>query len=161
MSSRSPFIDAIRRKMRLWGYSIRTEKSYVYWIKYYIRFHQYRHPNEMGKIEITQFLDHLASDRLVTANTQRIALNALMFLYNKYLDQPITNLGFALAKKTRHLPTVLTPSEVVAIMDELKGIHKLIVQTMYGSGLRVSEALRLRVQDINFEESSITVRNGK
>jgi len=156
MSSRSPFIDAIRRKMRLWGYSIRTEKSYVYWIKYYIRFHQYRHPNEMGKIEITQFLDHLASDRLVTANTQRIALNALMFLYNKYLDQPITNLGFALAKKTRHLPTVLT-----AIMDELKGIHKLIVQTMYGSGLRVSEALRLRVQDINFEESSITVRNGK
>jgi len=97
MSRRSPFIESIRRTMRLRGYSIRTEKSYLYWIRYYIRFHKYRHPEEMAKKEITEFLNFLASDRNVTANTQRIALNSLMFLYSKILEQPITKLGFKLA----------------------------------------------------------------
>ncbi len=161
MPKRSPFITSIRRKMRLLGYSIRTEKSYIYWIKYFIRFHQYRHPSYLGRVEITAFLDHLANDRQVSPNTQRIALNSIMFLYNKFLETPVANLNFSLAKPSRYLPTVLTPGEVKRVIDKLEGLHKLIVETMYGSGLRVSEALGLRVQDINFESNSVTIRNGK
>ncbi len=161
MSNRSPFIESIRRTMRLRGYSIRTEKSYLYWIKSYIRFHKRKHPKEMGKVEIIQFLDFLASDRNVTANTQRIALNALMFLYSKILEQPVANLGFKMASKPRYLPTVLSAKEAMLIIENLEGVHQLIVKMMYGSGLRVSEALGLRVQDIDFERNSVTIRNGK
>ena len=161
MPKRSPFIDSIRRKMRMLGYSIRTEKSYLYWIKYYIRFHQYKHPSELSKPEIAKFLEHLANDRHVSPSTQRIALNSLMFLYNRILENPIKNLNFSFAKQKSYLPTVLSQSEVACIIKELDGLHKLIVQVMYGSGLRVSEALGLRVQDINFDKSSITIRNGK
>jgi len=161
MSKKSPFIESIRRLMRLRGYSLRTEKSYLYWIKSYIRFHKNRHPKDMGKDEIIQYLDYLASDRNVTANTQRIALNALMFLYSKILEQPVTNLGFKLASKPRYLPTVLSAKEALLIIDKLEGVHQLIVKMMYGSGLRVSEALGLRVQDIDFEQNSVTVRAGK
>lgn len=161
MNRKSPFIESIRRTMRLRGYSIRTEKSYLYWIRFYIRFHNRRHPQEMGKNEIVQFLDFLASDRNVTANTQRIALNALMFLYSKILEQPVTNLGFKMASKPRYLPTVLSGKEAIQIIEQLEGVHRLIVKMMYGSGLRVSEALGLRVQDIDFEKNSVTIRNGK
>ena len=152
MPKRSPFIDSIRRKMRVWGYSIRTEKSYTYWIKYYIRFHQYKHPSKLNSDHIASFLDHLANDRQVTANTQRIALNAIMFLYNRFLELPMKGVTFSLAKKQRYLPTVLTPKEVDLVLNELNGQHKLIAQLMYGSGLRVSEALGLRVQDLDFEK---------
>jgi integron integrase len=161
MSRKSPFIESIRRTMRLRGYSIRTEKSYLYWIKSYIRFHKNRHPIDMGKDEIIQYLDFLASDRNVTANTQRIALNALMFLYSKILEQPVTNLGFKLASKPRYLPTVLSAKEALLIIEKLTGVHQLVVKMMYGSGLRVSEALGMRVQDIDFEKNSVTVRAGK
>jgi integron integrase len=161
MSNKSPFIESIRRTMRLRGYSIRTEKSYIYWITFYIRFHNRRHPVEMGRDEIIRFLDFLASDRNVTANTQRIALNALMFLYSKILEQPVTNLGFKLASKPRYLPTVLSAKEALFIIDKLEGVHQLVVKMMYGSGLRVSEALGLRVQDIDFEKNCVTIRSGK
>ena len=158
---RSPFIDSIRRFMRLNGYSLRTEKGYVYWIKYYIRFHRFRHPSELGNQEIEDFLAHLAVDRYVTANTQRIALNAIMFLYNKFLESPITGLNIRLAKKPRNLPTVLTTREVVLILNHFEGVNKLIVEMMYGSGLRVSECLRIRIQDIDFQHNSVVIRNGK
>lgn len=161
MRRKSPFIEAVRRTMRLRGYSIRTEQSYLYWIKYYIRFHNRRHPKEMGNAEIIAFLEFLAADRNVTANTQRVALNALMFLYSKILETPIQNLNFRLAAKPRYLPTVLTPKEVLLLLNQLEGIHKLIVEVMYGSGLRVSECLGLRVQDIDFDSNSVTIRNGK
>ena len=81
MSKKSPFMESIRRTMRLRGYAIKTEKSYLYWIRYYIRFHKFKHPDKMSKLEVIEFLDHLASDRHVTPNTQRVALNALAFLY--------------------------------------------------------------------------------
>lgn len=161
MNTKSPFIESIRRMMRLRGYSIRTEQSYLYWIRYYIRFHKFQHPKDMGKVEIVAFLDHLASDRYVTVNTQKIALNSIIFLYSKFLELPIKNLGFKLATKPRHLPTVLTVSETSIILNQLVGVHRLIVELMYGSGLRVSECLRLRVQDIDFEKNSLTVRDGK
>jgi len=161
MSRKSPFLESIRQTMRLRGYALKTEKSYLHWIRYYIRFHQKRHPSDMGRDEIIAFLNHLASERMVSAGTQSIALNALAFLYNKVLEQPISGLNFRRANKPRRLPTVLSRQEVSIVINELKGLHKLIVQMMYGSGLRVSEALGLRVQDINFDNNSVTVRNGK
>ena len=161
MNRKSPFLESIRRTMRLRGYSIRTEQSYLYWIKSYIRFHKRLHPSKMGKDEIVEYLSYLASDRQVTSNTQRIALNSLMFLYSKILDQPIANLDFTLATKPRHIPTVLTAKEAMAIIVNLEGVHQLIVKMMYGSGLRVSEAMGLRVQDIDFNQCSVTIRNGK
>ena len=161
LNQKSPFLESIRRTMRVRGYSIRTEQSYLYWIKYYLRFHKWKHPTEMGQDEIVDFLSFLASDRHVTSNTQRVALNSLMFLYNKILDQPIKDLGFTLATKPQHLPTVLSANEAMKIIGELKGVNQLIVKMMYGSGLRVSEALRLRIQDIDFNKCCVTVRDGK
>jgi len=161
MSSKSPFLKSVRRTMRLRGYAIKTEKSYLYWIRYYIRFNGNKHPEDLGRNDIKRFLEHLANDRFASPATQRIALNAVMFLYNKFLEKPITNLSFQRSSKPRRLPTVLSINEVKLIIDQLSGIHKLIVQMMYGSGLRVSEALGLRIQDINFEQKSVTIRNGK
>lgn len=161
MNRKSPFIESVSRAMRTRGYALKTEKSYLHWIRFYIRFHKMKHPKDMGKVEVIEFLDYLSSDRNVGAGTQRVALNAIAFLYNKFLDQPLKNMNFKLAKKTRYLPTVLSAKEVMLIIDRLEGIHQLIVRVMYGSGLRVSEALGLRVQDIDFVNNSLTVRNGK
>ena len=161
MKSKSPFIESIRRTMRLRGYSIRTEKSYLFWISSYIRFHNRKHPKDMGPAEVIKYLDYLASDRHVTVNTQKIALNALGFLYNKFLNQPLGNLGFKYASKPRHLPVVLSIDETALIFEHLNGLHRLIVELMYASGLRVSECLRLRVQDLDFHKNSLTVRDGK
>lgn len=161
MKRKSPFLESVRRTMRLRGYAMKTEKTYLHWIRYYIRFHKYRHPQEMGKREVVEFLDHLASDRNCRAGTQRVALNSLAFLYTKILDKPLDNLGFKMATRPRYLPTVLTISETVEIIERLEGVHRLIVEMMYGSGLRVSEALALRVQDLDFEKRIVTVRHGK
>lgn len=161
MKTKSQFIESIRRTMRLQGYSIRTEKTYLVWIYSYIKFHNKRHPKNMGPDDVIAYLEYLASSRNVSTNTQKVALNALGYLYNKYLNQPLGKLGFRHAVKPRCLPTVLSIDETVAILDQLSGVHCLIVQLMYASGLRVSECLRLRVQDLNFHKSSLTVRNGK
>ena len=158
---KSPFLKSISRTMRLRGYALKTEKSYLHWIRYFIRFHNRQHPKEMGREEVIAFLDHLANDRHVAIATQQIALNSIMFMYNKILDQPIKNMNFIRANKHRRLPTVLNVDEVIQIIEQLEGIHKLIVQVMYGSGLRVSEALNLRIQDINFEKNSVSIINGK
>lgn len=107
MSKKSPFLESIRRTMRLRGYSIRTEQSYLYWIRNFIRFHNNSHPNGMGKKEVVAFLDHLASERHVTTNTQRVALNALVYLFKHILNKPMENLGFKPASKPRCLPAVL------------------------------------------------------
>jgi len=115
----------------------------------------------MGKDEIIQFLDFLASDRNVTTNTQPITLDSLMFLYSKILKQPVTNMNFRLAKKPCYLPTVLSGKEAILIIEQLKGVHQLIVKMMYGSDLRISEALGLRIQDIDFNTNSVAIPNGK
>lgn len=161
MKTKSPFLESIRRTMRLRGYSLRTEKSYLTWIYSYIKFHKMKHPKDMGAEDVIQYLDFLASNRNVTVNTQKVALNALAFLYNKILNQPLGNLGFKHASKPRHLPVVLTQDETCLIFEQLDGLHRLIVELMYASGLRVSECLRLRVQDFDFHKNSLTVRNGK
>ncbi|MCG9597656.1 integron integrase [Vibrio sp. Isolate25] len=161
MPEKSPFLREVCEYMRLSGYSIRTEKSYLYWIRSFIFFHDKRHPQDMGAYEVTQFLSYLANSRNVAVNTQKVALNALVFLYQSYLKIDLGDLGFSLASKQRQLPIVLTPSEIKQILSYLDGKEKLIIELLYGSGLRISECLRLRVQDIDLNNLSITVRDGK
>jgi len=161
MKTKSPFLESIRRTMRLRGYSIRTEKSYLFWIHSYIKFHNKRHPKDMGASEVVEYLDYLASSRNVSISTQKIALNALAFLYNKFMDQPLGSLGFKYASKPRRLPVVLSQQEVPLIFENLQGLHGLIVELMYASGLRVSECLRVRIQDLDFHRGSLVVKNGK
>lgn len=157
----SPFLDALRADLRLRGYSIKTEHSYLEWTRRYIRFIDMRHPATVDPSEITRFLTHLAVNRHVAVNTQKAALNALVFLYQKHMKIEVGNLGFTLARKQRHVPAVLTPEEVKNILSHLSGRNYLIVSLMYGSGLRVNECLRLRVQDIDVAHRSITVHDGK
>ncbi len=158
---KSPFLESIRKEIRLRGYSIRTEKTYLYWLRHYIIFNKRKHPLDMGAREVKEFLSYLASERHVSVNTQKIALNALSFVYNKVLDKPLGDLGFKLASKQRVVPIVLSASEVKLILEKLKGVHRLAVSIMYAGGLRVSECLRLRIQDIDFDRLSLTIRDGK
>lgn len=157
----SKFIEEIRQTIRLRGYSLKTEKAYLYWIKFYIRHHQLRHPCDMGAKEVIKFLSFLANERHVAVNTQKVALNALAYLYNQHLKIPLGDLEFSHAKKHRKLPTVLSPQEVHMLLNQLDGQYKLIFSLLYGSGLRINECLRLRVQDINFNQQCIIVNNGK
>ena len=157
----SPFIESIRAEMRLRGFSLRTEKSYLHWIKRYIYFIGKRHPTAAGATEVKAFLTYLAVDRKVAINTQKVALNSLVYLYHKFLGRELGDLGFTLATKQRHLPSVLSTSEVRRILDQLRGRNRLIIELLYGSGLRVSECLRLRVQDVDLSHLALIVRDGK
>ena len=143
----SPFIETLRAEIRLRGYSIYTEKTYLFWIKQYIYFINKRHPRDAGQPEVKGFLSWLATEKHVSVNTQKVALNALVFMYKKVLGVELGELGFSLATKQRHLPLVLTVQEVRSVLEQLSGRNKLIFQLLYGSGLRISECLRLRVQD--------------
>jgi integron integrase len=149
--------DTIRRK----HYSHRTEKSYLQWIKRYVIFHQKRHPREMGKAEVEAFLTYLAVERKVSASTQNQAFNAIIFLYREVLNQPLENVQSFRAKQTTYLPVVLTPQEVRSIIAQMNGTHRLIIQLLYGTGMRQTEALSLRVKDIDFNQHQIIIRNAK
>lgn len=157
----SQFLEMVRDGIRLRGYSIRTEKSYLFWIKRFILFNGKKHPSEMGGPEIAAFLTFLAVERRVAVNTQKVALNALVFLYQKMLKQELGEIGFTLAAKQRSLPLVLDKSEVRAVIQQLDERNRLIISLLYGSGLRISECLRLRVQDVCFNRMALTVRDGK
>ncbi len=139
----SPFLSRVRSVCRLRGYSLRTEDTYIYWIKQFIYFTGKRHPADCGPKEVEEFLTYLAVVRHVAINTQRLALNALVFVYRHVLDQDLGDLGFSLATKQRQLPSVLTPSQIRRILEFLDGRNKLIFEILYGSGLRISECLRL------------------
>ena len=150
--------DLIRRK----HYSIRTEQAYLEWAKRYIIFHGKRLPKDMGEREIIAFLSHLAVKRNVAASTQNQALNALVFLYKQVLGREELVLDdIARAKRPERLPTVFDRSEIERIFAHLAGTSKLVCILLYGSGLRLLECLRLRIQDIEFERYQIIVRNGK
>ncbi len=154
--------DQFRAVIRTRRYSIRTEKSYWYWTRCYIRFHGLRHPATMGPEEVRQFLSWLAVRRNVAAATQNQALNALVFLYDKVLQQPLGNIGEAVrAKRPPRLPCVLTHAQAMAIIASLGAPYRLLASLMYGSGLRVVESVRLRVKDLDFSRCVITVRSGK
>jgi integron integrase len=160
--NRPRLLDQVRAAIRTKGYSIRTEQAYVDWIRRYILFHQKRHPLDMGKSEIEAFLTHLAVNRDVAPSTQNQAFSALLFLYRHVLDRDMPWLdSVTRAKKPKRLPVVLTTAEVDLLLRQLSGIKWLMASLLYGSGLRLLECLRLRVQDIEFEKQQIMVRNGK
>lgn len=155
------FLDQLRRHMRDGGYAWKTEKTYVQWIRRFIVFHRKRHPSELGAPEVEAYLSYLANERQCSPATQRIALNALIYLYTKFLNKPLENLQFRHAKPKQRLPVVLAHAEVQRILEHLRGHHRLMVELLYGSGLRLNELLSLRVKDLDFELNTITVRSGK
>lgn len=158
----SPFLSSIFDFMSVRRYSKRTIKSYLYWIKCFIVFHDKRHPERMAALEVEQFLAYLAVTRKVSVSTQKIALNALAFLYNRVLEQPLGDLGdFNRAKTPAKLPVVLTRSEMAQLLRNLNGISQLVASLLYGSGLRRNEAVRLRVKDLDFDHHQLQVWNGK
>lgn len=155
-------LDQVRDQIRLKHYSYRTEQTYVYWIRRYILFHNKRHPAEMGGFELEVFLTHLATVGKVTASTQNQALNAIIFLYRHVLKQDLgIEINAVRAKRSRYLPTVLTPAEVTAVLEQLPGVYQLVAKLLYGSGLRLNEALRLRIKDVDFAQRQIVVRDTK
>ncbi len=155
-------LDQVRDAIRLKHYSIRTEESYVTWIKRYIFFHHKRHPNEMASPEIEAFLTHLAVDQKVAASTQNQALSALLFLYRHVLKTPLDlSIDAVRAKTPKRLPTVLTKEETLMVIERLPGTQRLMAKLLYGGGLRLMECLRLRVKDLDFAQRQIIVRDGK
>ena len=159
---KSPFLNEIRDFMLVRRYSKRTIKTYITWIRAYINFNEKQHPSELGAADIERFLTHLAVNRTVSASTQSLALNALAFLYNKFLEAPIADMSaFRRAKRQAKLPTVLTQDEMVSLLRELPQQYKLLIGMLYGSGLRRMELVRLRVNDIDTDMKQIRVWNGK
>lgn len=161
-ASAPKLLDQVRGKIRLKHYSLRTEQTYVDWIKRYILFHGKHHPRDMGASEVEAFLTHLAVARNVAASTQNQAKSALLFLYKEVLeiDLPWLN-NVERAKAPKRLPVVLTRDEVQAVLSRLDGTHWLIASLLYGSGLRIMEGVRLRVKDVELSRREILVRDGK
>ena len=155
-------LDQLREAMRSRHYSRRTEQTYCHWVKRYIFFHNVRHPAEMAEPEMNQFLTHLAVKEHVSASTQNQALCALLFLYRYVIGRKVGDLGEVIrARKPMRLPVVMTRDEVKAVINHLTGEKQLMISLMYGTGLRLMECLRLRIQDIDFSRNEITIRDGK
>lgn len=160
--AKSKLLESVREEIRRRNYSYRTEQAYVGWIIRFIKFSGTKHPADIGGDEITAYLNYLANEREVAASTQNQALCALVFLYDHILKIPMPLLkNLERAKKPARLPVVLTPGEVKNIMHRMQGLPLMVLKILYGSGLRISEALRLRVLDIDFEYNQIAVRDGK
>ena len=155
-------LEQVRDRVRTLHYSYSTEKAYCYWIRFFIRFNHMRHPVELGSREVADFLTFLAVNRKVSAATQNQAFNAIVFLYKKVLEIPLEPVqGATRAKQRRRIPVVLTRHEVQAVLAALKQPYKLMASLMYGSGLRIMETLRLRIKDLDFDQSTLLVRAGK
>lgn len=157
-------IDNLRAKIRLKHYSLSTEKNYVQWAKRFISFHIDRIKSgqaETGSGEVTAFLSWLATQRRVSASTQNQAMNALVFLYGQVLGIELGDIDAVRAKRSKRLPTVFTPDEVRRVLEQLSDTPWLMASLLYGSGLRISEVLRLRVKDIDFDHQKLIVRCGK
>ena len=158
----SAFMDECRSAMRTHHLAYRTEKSYLHWIKRFILFNQKQHPSQMGDAEVVRFLSYIATERRCSPSTQSQALCALAFLYKQVIGKPLGDLqGITFAKKKVRMPEILSQEEVGKILGEMQGVDKLIVQLLYGSGLRLHEALSLRIKDIDFSNACITVRMAK
>lgn len=155
-------LDQVRDAIRVRHLSIRTEDTYVDWIRRFILFHEKRHPRDMGKAEITRFLTWLATHRRVAASTQNQALCALLFLYRHVLEQDFPWLDdLVWAKTPERIPTVLSSIEVSALLAAMSGMRRMQASLLYGTGMRLLEGLRLRVQDVDFDKNEIRVRRAK
>ena len=162
MNDQPRLLDLVRAQILVKHYSIRTEKSYVSWIKQFIHFHHLKHPKDMGLPEVESFLTYLAVTRKVSSSTQNQALSALLFLYRHVLKIQLPNVeNVVRAKLPENVPVVFTREEASAIIHRLDGTLQLMAQLLYGSGLRLMECVRLRVKDIDFNYKHIIVRNGK
>ena len=164
---KSKLLDQLREVMRVKHYSLRTEEAYAQWVRRFLKFHRnqagaWKHPREMGAAEVVAFLNHLANVESVAAATQNQALNAISFLYAQVVRIELGNLGeFLAASRRRRVPVVLGKEEVQKLLASLDGTWRLMAQVLYGTGLRLLELLRLRVQDIDFARNQIVVRSGK
>jgi integron integrase len=162
MDAKPKLLSQVRNKLRARHYSYRTEQSYVAWIRRFILHYDKRHPRQITGSEVESFLTHLAVDRRVSASTQNQALSAILFLYRQVLEVDLPWLeNVVRARRPARLPTVLPPQEVAALIAHMDGPFALIAQLLYGSGLRLTEALRLRVKDVDFAYAQIVVRDGK
>ncbi|MDN3920405.1 integron integrase [Roseateles violae] len=158
----SRLLEQLRERIRMMHYSLRTEQAYLHWCRAFIRFHGLKHPATMGGPEVEVFLTHLAADRGLAPSSHRQALSALLFLYGKVLGQQLPwmqEIGRPIPK--RRLPVVLNVDEVATVLGHMTGEHQLLARLLYGTGLRISEALGLRVKDIDFAQRAIYVRQGK
>jgi len=156
------FIDRLRTFIRARNLAYATEKTYVSWIVKFIRFHKMKHPKDMNQSEIESFLSYLAVQRFCSKSTQRTALNAIVFLFKQFMSRDdLGDFAFINSKRQKAIPTVFTHEEALAVISHLTGKYKFMVRLMYGTGLRISELIRLRVKDIDFGMNQIIVRNGK
>ena len=155
-------LDQMRGALRSRHYALRTEKAYCLWVVRFVRFHGMKHPAEMAEPEINAFLTHLAVEQNVSASTQNQALSAILFLYRRVLKREVGELGdLVRAREPQHLPVVLTRDEVRRVLSHMQGAEWLMASLLYGSGLRLSECLRLRVQDVDLARGELRVRDGK
>ena len=162
VSSQSPrFLDQLRTFIRARGLAYRTETTYCAWIRRFIRFNRYQSHRQLDAHHIQGFLNYLAVDQHCSVNTQKTALNALVFLFREFLKQDIPDLHFRKAAVSRKLPTVLSSSEVARVLLHLDGTHRLMVQMMYGCGLRVMEVVRLRIKDVDIDNQALWVQEAK
>ncbi|HET9821588.1 MAG TPA: integron integrase [Burkholderiaceae bacterium] len=155
-------LDQVRERARGLHFSLRTEEAYVHWCRAFVRFHGLRHPAQMGGPEVESFLTHLAAERGLSVSSHRQALSALLFLYGKVLGRQLpwmAEIGRPVPK--RRLPVVLSPDEVSAVLQRMEGTHGLLARLLYGTGLRIEEALQLRVKDLDFANQAVFVRSGK
>ena len=163
MSPQPPkLLDQMRDRIRVKHYSLSTEKTYLYWVRFFIRFRGLRHPRDMGAAEVEAFLSHLATQREVSAGTQNQAMHAILFLYRDVLGITLPWLdGITRAKPSKRLPVVLTQAETQRLLAATRGTAGLVVRLLYGTGMRLMEGLRLRVKDLDFDRRQITIRAGK
>ena len=155
--------DAVIREIRSRNYSIRTEQSYVAWLSRFIRFHNQQHPEKLDANDIANYLTHLAVNRMVASSTQRQALNAIIFYYKNILNKSFDDIGtFALSKKPKRLPVVLSRGEIERLLNGISDpVYCLMASLLYGCGMRLMECIRLRVCDIDFDYQQIMIRNAK
>lgn len=154
-------LDRLRHSIRVRHLSRRAEKAYVHWVRRFLHFHGLRHPEQMGAAEVESFLTYLAVQRNVSASTQNQTFSALLYLYRHVLTVELGDVDALRAKRPRHRPLVLTRSEVSKLLSELDGVPQIVALLLYGSGLRLMEALRLRVQDVELQHDRLLVRRPK
>ena len=159
-------LDQVRERIRYMHYSLKTEKAYIYWIRFFIRWSAaqggMRHPRDMGNREVEAFLSMMANERKVSASTHNQALSALLFLYREVLgiDLPwLDNIGRP--QQTKRIPSVLTEEEVASLLAQMDGITALLAKLLYGTGMRLMEGMRLRIKDVDFARNAIVVRETK
>jgi integron integrase len=159
---KSPLLQAMQSSLRMRHFSLRTEAVYLSWVRRYVRHHRLRHPRELGAAEVRAFLAWLAEDRQLSASSVNQALAALLFLYGEVLRRPLEALGpLPRAKQPERLPVVLTREEVRLVLGQLDGVGRLVGLVLYGSGMRLSECLGLRIKDLDLARSEFLIRRGK